>query len=242
MSVCLALIPVALVMRVAMGKEKFDNFIEANTAIINTNLKDENELKACINKAGYDTINFFGDIKTHIGKGKYTFILWKKNNEGKIYIDMSKSYLETIEFKTLKNRLEQIYGENIFTEYELSEVKSGKIEHFKTQFNNKEILVNTLDSYGLCLKENGDNILTNVEGYTLNFEKTKEGYDLSIKSEDQKVEDLYPRLKELDNEYKKNVQGKTYEELISKIKETDMEIEEEEFLEDNSVLLTLSIN
>lgn len=242
MSVCLALIPVALVMRVAMGKEKFDDFIEANTAIINTNLKDDNKLKECINKAGYDTINFFGDIKTHIGKGKYTFIIWKKDDHGNIYIDMSKSYLETIEFKTFKNKLEQIYGENIFTESKVSKDKNERIDCFKTQFNNKEILIKTLDSYGLCLKENGDNISTNVEGYILNFKKTKEGYDLIIKSQSQEVEKLYPILKEFDNEYKKNVQGKTYENLVSKIKEIDMEIEEEEFLEDNSVVLTLSIN
>ncbi|MGL5870223.1 hypothetical protein [Clostridium chrysemydis] len=122
-------------------------------------------------------------------------------------------------------------------------IKTKNIKEFKTQFNNKEVLLRTLKQYCLPVELLEDNIKTSVEGYDLLFTKTKECYILKVLTDDKKrLNELYIKLKEFDKEYKKNVQGKVYENLIRKIDKTDMKVIEEDYLEDNSVLITLSVD
>lgn len=122
-------------------------------------------------------------------------------------------------------------------------LKTKNIKEFKTQFNNKEVLLRTLKQYCLPIEILEDNIKTRVEGYDLLFTKTKECYILKVLTDDKKrLNELYIKLKEFDKEYKKNVQGKVYENLIRKIDKTDMKVIEEDYLEDNSVLITLSVD
>lgn len=122
-------------------------------------------------------------------------------------------------------------------------LKTKNIKEFKTQFNDKEVLLKTLNQYCLPIEILEDNIKTSVEGYDLLFTKTKECYILKVLTDDKKrLNELYIKLKEFDKEYKKNVQGKVYENLIRKIDQTDMNVIEEDYLEDNSVLITLSVD
>lgn len=122
-------------------------------------------------------------------------------------------------------------------------LKTKNIKEFKTQFNDKEVLLKTLNQYCLPIEILEDNIKTSVEGYDLLFTKTKECYILKVLTDDKKrLNELYIKLKEFDKEYKKNVQGKVYENLIRKIDKTDMKVIEEDYLEDNSVLITLSVD
>ncbi|WP_194189501.1 hypothetical protein [Clostridium chrysemydis] len=122
-------------------------------------------------------------------------------------------------------------------------LKTKNVKEFKTQFNDKEVLLETLKQYCLPIELLEDNIKTSVEGYDLLFTKTKECYILKVLTEDiKRLNELYIKLKEFDKEYKKNVQGKVYENLIRKIDKTDMKVIEEDYLEDNSVLITLSVD
>lgn len=76
MSVCIALLPVALAIRIVMGKENFENWVRAQQVRVPTSFKTELELARAVKKAGYDAIKFGSSIKTHID-GEKNFFFWE---------------------------------------------------------------------------------------------------------------------------------------------------------------------
>lgn len=56
----------------------------------------------------------------------------------------------------------------------------------------------------------------------------------------EEIQTLQKELKQLEEEYSLNVQSFTYEKIKSSL-ESDMSIESEEVLEDNSILLTINL-
>jgi hypothetical protein len=79
MSVCIALLPVALAMRVVMGKKNFENWVNAQQIKVPSNFTTELELTRTVKKAGYDAIKFGSSIKTHID-GEKSFMFWELND------------------------------------------------------------------------------------------------------------------------------------------------------------------
>ncbi|EKN36478.1 hypothetical protein CFSAN001627_26723, partial [Clostridium botulinum CFSAN001627] len=55
------------------------------------------------------------------------------------------------------------------------------------------------------------------------------------------LKNVFHHLSIIDEEYKHNVQEYTYKKVVEKLNETDMYIDNEEVLEDNSILLTVNI-
>ena len=56
------------------------------------------------------------------------------------------------------------------------------------------------------------------------------------------IRGIYEQLNAIDEEYKKNVQSYTYNKVVEKLKQTNMNIESEEVMEDDSLVLTININ
>ncbi|MGL5479027.1 MAG: hypothetical protein ACRDCB_08330 [Clostridium sp.] len=243
MSVCIALLPVALVLRVSLGKEGFEKFCRLGTKRIYTNVQSIDEMQSYIRRAGYDANIMSTIIKTHISGFKYDFLLWKTDEYGNMCIDLAKSRMNRQVVINHLSRVEQAAGRMIFVEHNEEEENLEFTKSFETQFTDKEMLIKTLESYNLPMQVEGDDISVRVEDYDLLYEKEVDGYNLTINYENEgDLDKLYSQILEFDGEYKKNVQGKVYENLVEKIKETNMEIESEDFLEDNSVVLTLTVD
>ena len=114
---------------------------------------------------------------------------------------------------------------------------------FETPFMDKNILKKTLEEHGvrnIIEWENG--MSGEVENYKLNFEKpeTDKPYNLRISCLEQ--DNAEEKAGDLSNEYALNVQEDAYLHIIDKLKENNMQIEEEEVMEDNTIVLTVNID
>lgn len=63
MSISLVLVPVALAMRVVMGKDRFNKWVEASLVRIPTNIDDSEALVLAVRKAGFDIEPWGGFIR-----------------------------------------------------------------------------------------------------------------------------------------------------------------------------------
>lgn len=112
-----------------------------------------------------------------------------------------------------------------------------------TRFKDSNLLLKTLNEYGLKPKK------TSSGGYTVKFSDGDILYSRSsadatftmtitnIKDKNALIKDLL----EIEQEYNGNVQEYTYKRILNHLPE-GMEIENEEVLEDNSILITLSVD
>ena len=76
MSVSIALLPIALALRIVMGKENFENWAKSQQQTVLTSFSTELELTRAVKKAGYDVIKFGTALKTHLD-GEKTFFFWE---------------------------------------------------------------------------------------------------------------------------------------------------------------------
>lgn len=254
MSVSLALIPVVLILRVAMGKEKFGDWVESSQIKMPTSFKNEAELVQIVKMAGYDAKKLGNLIKTHIN-GEKQFLFWEKINGTWTAIFSKYDSQEVI--RTFISDLENKAGKKLI--YNSSEEINNVIEKprvvseipplpkviketFPTNFVDKTLLLKTLKGYGVFFKElSNEDIQCNVENYILTFHKEGEiNYEVEVKGA-VSLSSAYQHLTLIDEEYKQNVQEYTYEKVVKKLEENNMYIDKEEVLEDNSILLTINI-
>lgn len=111
-----------------------------------------------------------------------------------------------------------------------------------TAYTDGKLLIKTLKEYGVeNLSVNNDKIICKVDNYTLKFEKNNVNsqYNLNIICpENCKIDE---KINDLNNEYTLNVQEEAYIHILEKLKENNMNVEEEEVLEDNTIILTINL-
>ena len=111
----------------------------------------------------------------------------------------------------------------------------------ETPFTNKELLLKRLEEHGIInISEENDTIKGNVDNYIPEFKKesAEQPYSLTIKySTNSNVEE---KITDLHSEYALNVQEDAYLSIIEKLKENNMELEEE-VLDDNTIVLTVNL-
>lgn len=118
---------------------------------------------------------------------------------------------------------------------------------FETAFMDKDVLVKTLEEHGVVNIKFGEGyekgkITGQVDSYTLSFEKPAEDkpYFLTVTCLD--TDNAEEKLNDLSTEYALNVQEETYLSIIDKLKDNNMEVEDEEVLDDNTIVLTVNID
>lgn len=113
----------------------------------------------------------------------------------------------------------------------------------ETPFVDKNLLIKTLKEHGVRgLSENDYGQIVCYSGsYELKFERSNENkpYSLVIKCLD--TDSAESKLTELGNEYTVNVQEESYNNIISKLKENNLQIENEEICDDNTIVLTVNL-
>lgn len=126
---------------------------------------------------------------------------------------------------------------NIITEQNFIE------KSFETPFMDKEILKKTLEEHGVRnLKEDDyGKIAGVVDNYGLSFEKLEDDKPYFLKISCLETDNAEEKVKDLENEYTLNVQEEAYLNIIEKLKENNMEIEDEEVQDDNTIVLTVNL-
>ncbi|KOM98442.1 hypothetical protein ACP49_06935 [Clostridium botulinum] len=254
MSISLALIPAVLTLKVVMNEKDLDNWVENSKINMPTTLKNEEEIIKTLKQAGYK-INKYGNyIKTEIN-GEKEFVTWEKENgiwnvvfskydSKEMIVDFimnlnNKAGREVIykSIEEMKNR-----NDNSTTVEKILELPKVEKEIFPTNFGDKDLLLKTLKECGACPKEiSNEDIQCNTKECQLIFHKEEDGsYNVEIE-DTSSLKNVFHHLSIIDEEYKHNVQEYTYKKVVEKLNETDMYIDNEEVLEDNSILLTVNI-
>ena len=118
-----------------------------------------------------------------------------------------------------------------------------EVFEYATNFNDQELLIKTLKeneiNYDLSL--NGE-ITLNLSGTKIKFyQMINEPYMVEIVNSGN-VKQVFSQLSLLDDDYKNNVQAYTYENLKNNLINHDLEIENEEILEDDSIVITVNLD
>ncbi len=240
MSVSLALIPVALTMRVVMGKENFENWVQSMQVRMPTNFEHEVDLVVTVRKAGYDAEKWTGLIKTHL-RGERDFFFWELV-DGTWTAIFAKSDSQEMVSRFVQD-LEEKTGRKIFvSEGGVGGAPVAQNQTFPTNFRDEHLLVSTLRDYGLQPNVQADGEVTcRVEHYFLRFHPTEEG-SFSVEVENAPdLQQVFQLLSTLDEDYKRGVQAAAYENLMGRVGEKNLVVESEEVLEDNSIVITLNV-
>ncbi len=114
---------------------------------------------------------------------------------------------------------------------------------FETPFMDKEILKKTLEEHGVTNFAEWENgFAGDVDNYKLIFEKPAEDKPYNLKITCPERDNAEEKAGDLNSEYALNVQEDAYLHIIDKLKENNMQIEEEEVMEDNTIVLTVNID
>ena len=125
-----------------------------------------------------------------------------------------------------------------------SEVEESiEAECLETMFVDCDLLAKTLNEHGCCVTVVSENeIIVETSCGNLRYARNSaaEAFGLYI-NEVNDPQALIENLKAFEFEYGKNVQAYTYDHILSNLSE-DMTFQEEEILEDDSLLLTITID
>lgn len=223
-----------------MGKKNFEEWVNSMQNRVVTTFKDEYELASTVELAGYDIVNFGMAKKTHFGGGKFFFWELIDGNWEAIF---SRNDNKT-QVNNLIRKIEEAAGKKIFLNDKEKEkpIETKNTIKYPTNFVDKNILRKTLEEYNLPFVEKENGLFECVfDDCKLSLLKNnKEYYEVEIEY-NKKLDLAYFHLNNLDEEYKRNVQSAVYKEVISKINAKSLSIENEEVLDDNSIVLTISI-
>ncbi|MFC7679087.1 hypothetical protein [Paenibacillus sp. GCM10028914] len=245
MSVSLALIPVALTLRLVMEKNNFNKWVESMQEKVPTTFENELELVQTVRKAGYDAERLGGSIKTHID-GENQFIFWDLV-DGKWTAIFGKSDSKP-KIEGFMAEINEVAGRNIFMPLQELDQEPRLTESIKpaptfpTNFRDGELLFRTLKEFGVNPIHRGSSIECKVENSHLIFIQAQDGpFHVEVRNAPD-LRKIFEYLSDVDDDYKRCLQSIVYEKLKGRVAEKNMTIESEEVLEDNSIVLTLSIS
>ncbi|MGN0555009.1 MAG: hypothetical protein ACI4LI_03825 [Candidatus Fimenecus sp.] len=124
-----------------------------------------------------------------------------------------------------------------------SEGKENIEEGIETMFADSAILLQTLQEYGCCVETVSENeyvVQTNCGRLRYKRGNAAQGFKLYL-DEIADVEGLLENIRSFESDYGRNVQAYTYNHIKENMTD-DMTITEETVLEDNSMLLTISVS
>lgn len=237
MSVSIALLPVALAMRIVMGKESFENWVKAQEVRVPSAFKTELELSRAVKKAGYDVVKFGGLIKTHID-GESTFLFWEFA-EGKWVARFPRHADHAVLNKFMAN-VESIAGYKVFGE--LPNTVAVATAQFPTNFRDGNTLIDALKEFGVHpIKRSNDSIICKIERAEFLFTQVGDSPFMVEVKNSPSLEQVYRYMSDIDDDYKRCVQTAVYEKVKARAADRNMSVESEEVLPDKTVLMTLRV-
>ncbi|WP_043931128.1 hypothetical protein [Bacillus sp. EB01] len=243
MSVSLALIPLALALRVVMGKDKFNDWVESAQMKVSTTFKNELDLVRTVRMAGYDAEKWGGSIKTHLD-GEKQFFFWERI-DGKWHAVFSKYDSMPVLERFMKD-LEVKSDRKLFVtgmEDIGAQVQEDAVKIFPTNFMDGDLLTKTLKDFGVnpYRKDNGEIVCT-IQGTPMTFRQTGAGTPFTVELKNPPdMHEVFMYMSDIDEEYKRCLQSAVYEKLKQRAAAKNLSIESEEVLDDNSIVITLNI-
>lgn len=223
-----------------MGAKKFDEWMRSQEIRKYTNFEDETELKKYIKKAGYDFSEtytmLYRYVKTHITKEYPIYWIYEKN---KLVASVSADVDKRILAKFI-NDIEHVVGRPCFFD-SISETKTP-IYNFPTIYTNKEILKQALNNLKIFAIEERGKLSFDIPNCLIELKSSKNGaYEFKATGYAD-LKEIHKCFAKIETEYEHVVQTNICNNIKSKVaKSSSMKLENEEILEDNSVLLTISI-
>jgi hypothetical protein len=238
MSVSLALLPVALALRVVMGKEGFEAWVASHQERVATDIGSEYELARLLKQAGYDAIKFGPSVKTHLD-GERAFFFWELVDGRWVAVFPKGADPELRE--ALMTKLEAVAGRQVFAQSLGGRVAPSR--SYPTNFVDADLLAQALAELGGDPTHRADGSLTcRINSAKLIFTKDGAGpFSVTIEGP-VRAEQAFQDLADLDDDYRRAVQTSVYQRVKSEAEERDMLIESEEVLPDKSILLTLRLH
>lgn len=265
MSVSLTLIPVALTLRVVMGKNNFESWVKSMQVRVPVSLETEIDVLRTARKAGFNTETDMGSLKTHITDSEFFF--WEQSGNG--WEAVFSKVLHSKELtKWCMRKMEETAGRPIFNAKEETETENFEntvagafrqteggssqpyVSHasrqetqlFPTNFRDGDLLFRTIKKFGLNPVHHGNGNLTcAVEGTKMTFRRTGDA-PYSVEMDNTRgLEEVFHYLSDLDEDYRRGVQALVYENLKQRLADQQLTVESEEVREDHSIVITLNI-
>jgi hypothetical protein len=260
MSVSIALLPVALVMRLVMGKEGFENFVKSQEHRVKTDFSSEAELSHAVKKSGHDVIRFGNKLlKTHL-RGETDFFFWEMVDgrwEAIFSIhddpEMLRQFMVRVELaagrgvfrrgtqeqRRIVGEVEQAAGRGVSHQ---DTARAAAPMRFPTNFTDAKLLLEALRDFGANpAQTNAGDIICRVGKSELRFTQ-RDGQAFSVEISDAPdLEQIYQHLADIDEDYKRCVQTAVYEKVKARAESQGLILEGEEVLEDRTILMTLQI-
>ena len=238
MSICIALLPVALAMRIVMGKDNFENWVKAQQVRVPSNFTTELELTRTLKKAGYDAIKFGSSIKTHLD-GEKSFLFWELMDDKWVAIFAKNQDQAALDH--FKSMLESLADRRVFGD--IPPVAVPVSAQFPTNFHDGDLLMKALIEFGAKpIKQNNGSVRCKIENTSMMFTRMGNSPYLVEVENGPNLEQVYQYLENIDDDYKRCVQTAVYEKVKARAAERDMLIESEEVLPDKTILITLRVN
>lgn len=245
MSVSLTMIPVALALRVVMGKEKFNNWIQSMEIPQKTTFKSERDLITTVKQCGYDAQKWGGSIKTHM-RGEKEFFFWEVRDGAWQAIFSKYDNMDLV--KHFMQTLEQRSGRNIFVELEQAVVQAPIPQQmvkqiFPTNFRDFDLLKKVLEDNEFNPVElKSGQLSCDIGNAKLNFNQDIPDSIITVElSKTMELQSVFRQLSLVDEDYKSYLQERAYQDVLTKAEERGLTVEQEQILPDNSIVLTLNI-
>ena len=141
------------------------------------------------------------------------------------------------ELASIYNEAENCSEDHVITEKHFIE------KTFETPFMDKEILKKTLEEHGVTIIEESESgISGRVDNYKLVFSKPEQDKPYNLIISCLEHDNAEEKVGDLSSEYAMNVQEDAYLHIIDKLKENNMQVEQEEVMDDNTIVLTVNID
>lgn len=249
--------------RARMGAKAYDEWVKSRQARYFTWFLSEKEIRELLEKIGYDFVRIdtekFYYLKTHIGIDDWDCIWWVlKDGEMQAVVNISvdseymhgfikkvEKYLNKkcfFESKKEKNQFKK-KGYILEKEPEPEKIVEPIPEYtFPTIYTDTNVLKYALKNSGITAQAQGDNFEFTLDGFSASIYKSGgSNYEFKIVGKCN-LEKIHGYFRKIETEYNKIVQYNICENIKSKVeKSPTMQLEQEEVLEDNSVLLTIRV-
>ncbi len=241
MPLALPAIPIIMAMRLVMGKKGFQKMIDSMHMKIPTSLVTNTELELVLLGAGYDFKPWASGYKTHLGRSSQ-FFTWEL--DGGRWVAVFPNGIPQKDVSDFIRSLEAKSGRGIFSDVEpdVNNDIAVASEYMPTNFRDEKLLLKTLEESGVPVTRDQAGVITCSVGQSvLRFVRIAgEPYQVEVKNDVGRHE-LLQQLMLLDEDYCRCVQADVYANIKAKAFEKHMTVESEEVLEDNSILMTLTI-
>ena len=114
---------------------------------------------------------------------------------------------------------------------------------YETPFIDKEILLKTIQEHGVHdISEASDGKITGkIDTFSLEFEKAADDKPYTLKITCNEKDNSDEKVNDISSEYGTNVQEAAYLSIVEKLKDNNMQIEEETVEDDNTIVLTVNL-